>query len=179
VTFLDAEVSAKPLFPEDPTVRKQVVDRCQRLDDELGPAVRTLARSGMIDHTGYAIRVFGRDQPSIKLFFYRRLFPLLRSVIGKANGVNPENIKQSESIATRYLDKIDDAIQTTGYLVGSEFTAADPAAAALLAPLAGLEHSNMKLPEPVVESFKIIVNRYSEHPAIRWVKEQYRQHRNG
>jgi len=179
VTFVDAEVSEKPLFPEDPTARKEVVEWCQRLDNELGPAVRTLAWSGMIDHTGYVIRVFGRDQSLIKLFIYRLLFPLLRSVIGKANGVNPENIKKSEGITTRYLAEIDDATQTTGYLVGSEFTAADLTAAALLAPLSGLEHPDMKLPEPVVESFKIIINRYSEHPAIRWVKEQYRQHRAG
>lgn len=177
VSFVDSMVDAKPLYPELAEDRECVLAWCRRLDDELGPAVRTLAWSGIINHNQYAISVFGRGKSSIKLMFYGLLFPVLKPLIAKANGVNPENIARSGEIVARYLDEVAEAVSKTGYLVGDRFTAADLTAAALLAPLANPGHPDMRRPEPVVDSLQAILDRYSSHPAIAWVEQQYRQHR--
>ena len=177
VDFVNAQIADKPLYPDSPEQRVQITAWCRRLDDELGPAVRTIAWSAMIDHAAYAIRVFGRGKSKITLFFYSLIFPFLKSVIGKANGVNPKNIELSREIIRRYLDEIETSVAATGYLVGDQFTAADLTAAALIAPLANPDHIDMKRPSPVLPALQEILDHYAEHPAIAWVEQQYRVHR--
>ena len=82
VDFVNAQIADNPLYPDSPEQRVQITAWCRRLDDELGPAVRTIAWSAMIDHAAYAIRVFGRGKSKITLFFYSLIFPFLKSVIG-------------------------------------------------------------------------------------------------
>lgn len=177
IEFVDSQVTDPPLYPSAPEQREEVIAWCKRLDDELGPAVRTLVWSAMINHASYAISVFGRGKSRAALFFYSLMFPFLKSVIGKANGVNPENIQRSGEIVARYLDEVASAVSTTGYLVGDQFTAADLTAAALLAPLANPAHNDMQRPSPIIDSLQEILDRYATHPAISWVEQQYRLHR--
>ena len=177
IEYAESKVPAKPLFPADPVQRQQVVDWCQRLDMELGPAVRTIAWAGMIDHNKYATSVFGKGKPALTMFFYRLAFPLVKPLIAKANGVNPENIAKSKQVAQSYLDEIAKTVSATGYLVGDQFTAADLTAAALLAPLANPDHEDMRRPIPMAASFQEILDTYSSHPTIEWVDKQYREQR--
>ncbi len=177
IEFIDNKVPDNPLFPSDEEARNQVTRWCERLDRELGPAVRSLVFASMIDHPGYIVSVFGKNKSTMKLFFYRLTFPMLKPVIAKANGVNPENLKKAEEIVTRYLDEIATATEQTGHLVGSSFTAADLTAAALVAPLTNPQHPDMAKPEPIVPSFQELLDNYRKHPAIHWVVRQYNENR--
>jgi len=152
IRFIEQHQPEPALFPSDETQKEEVLTWCGRLDAELGPAVRSLVFASMINHTGYLISVFGKQKSALKLFFYRLLFPLLKPVIAKANGVNPENLKRAEQAVATFLDEIAEAAADTGYLVGSKFTAADLTAAALLAPLINPDHPDMAKPEPVLPS---------------------------
>jgi hypothetical protein len=58
-------------------------------------------------------------------------------------------------------------------LVGQLYTAADHTAAALLAPLVGLEHPDMARPQPPPASVTGLVERWSSHPGVAWVRYQY------
>jgi glutathione S-transferase len=177
IEYAESKVPARPLFPADPVQKQQVIDWCRRLDKELGPAVRTIAWAGMINHNRYATSVFGKGKPSVTMFFYRLAFPLLKPLIAKANGVNPENIEKSKKVVQSYLDEIGEVVLNTGYLVGEQFSAADLTAAALLAPLANPDHEDMQRPTPIVASFREILDTYSPHPTIAWVEKQYRDQR--
>jgi glutathione S-transferase len=178
IEYVESKVPARPLFPAEPAEKQEVVDWCRRLDKELGPAVRTIAWAGMINHNRYATSVFGKGKPRFTMFFYRLAFPFVKPLIAKANGVNPENIEKSKLIVQSYLDEINEAVSNTGYLVGAQFSAADLTAAALLAPIANPDHEDMKRPSPIADSFKEILDTYSPHPTISWVEKQYSEKRS-
>jgi len=75
------------------------------------------------------------------------------------------------------LDQIARESAATGQLVGDRFTVADLAAAALLAPLAALDHPDMSCPKPLPAALTGLYARFDGHPGIAWVREQYRKHR--
>ena len=177
IEFIENKIPDNPLMPSDEKARDQVSQWCERLDRELGPAVRSLVFASMINHSGYIVSVFGKKKSAVKLFFYRLTFPLLKPVIAKANGVNPENLKKAKEIVASYLDEIATATEPTGHLVGNSFTAADLTAAALIAPLTNPQHPDMAKPEPIVPSFQALLDEYRNHPAISWVGRQYDEHR--
>jgi len=178
IEYVESKIQDKPLFPADADQRLLVIQWCRRLDSELGPAVRTIAWAGMINHTRFATSAFGKGKSAVTLFFYRLVFPRIRPLIAKANGVNPANIEKSKKIIQSYLDEIEQTVSATGYLVGEQFTAADLTAAALLAPLASPDHEDMSRPSPIVPSFQEILDSYSDNPTIAWVQKQYREQRS-
>ncbi|MBL6692221.1 MAG: glutathione S-transferase family protein [Pseudomonadales bacterium] len=175
--FIEQHQPEPALFPANDSERQAALTWCQRLDTELGPAVRSLVFASMINHTSYLVSVFGKQKSAIKLFFYRLMFPLLKPVIAKANGVNPENLKRAEQTVAAYLDDIAEATAETGYLVGNMFTAADLTAASLLATLINPDHPDMAKPEPVLASFQLLLDRYCDHPTMTWVARLYKEKR--
>lgn len=177
IEYIESKVPEHPLFPNSEDQRQQINDWCQRLDKELGPAVRTIVFASMIDHTDYLVNLFGRGKSSIKRLLYRLMLPLLKPVIAKGNGVNPENLERSEKIVDQYLEGLAEATRNTGYIVGSAFSAADLTAAALLAPLVNPAHQDMHKPEPIVPPLKAVLDKYQNHPTMTWVNQQYRAHR--
>lgn len=175
IEYLEQHHPTPPLYPEDPA---DALAWQTRLDEELGPATRTVVFAVFVNEPGYLTRTFAGNKPWIKRFAYRALLPLLIPVIRKANGADSdENIKRCQQVVDNYLDEIAAATKSTGYLVGDKFTVADLTAAALLAPLARLRHEDMRRPDPIPEAMLALLSKYEHHPTIQWVQKMYDEHR--
>lgn len=175
--FLETRVPEPPLFPGDPTQSEDVSKWITWLDDEVGPANRTVLFAALIDEGGYMTGMFSSQRALPVKWFYRFTFPFAKGLIAAGNGVNPENIAQCRQTTAAALDRVAAAVADTGYLVGDSFTAADLTAAALFAPLANPTHPDMKRPEPVPSSVRDIIRSYADHPTISWVNRMYELHR--
>ncbi len=175
IDFLEHKFPEKRLYPDDP---EPALAWQKRLDSELGPAVRTVVFSVLVNEPGFLAQTFTRDMPFFKRLLYRAVLPMLVPLIKKANGADSEdNILHCERVVIDYLEEIATATRATGYLVGDRFTVADLTAASLLAPLVRLNHDDMRRPEPIPQTMLSLFDAYSEYPAIAWVKRMYELHR--
>jgi len=167
----------RALYPPDPAVRERALEVQRRFDDEVGPAVRTAVFSVMIDELDYLCATFARKQPLVKRTGYRALLPVVKPLIAKANGLDPDNVARALARVAQALDETARMVEATGQVVGERFSVADLTVAALLAPLAELEHPDMARPPSVPERMAAFYTGYATHPAIAWVRAQYARHR--
>ncbi len=165
------------LLPEEPAQRERALALEREVDDEVGPAVRTVIFAAMLDEPDFLCAVFARSQPGWKRAVYRALLPLAKPMIAKANGVVPGNVERATARTERALEDTARRVGAAGQLVGERFSVADLATAALLAPLADVDHPDMALPRPRPEPVARALARWERHPALQWVREQYAKHR--
>lgn len=178
VDRLEAQIEDHPLLPKDDAARREVLDLQTEMDARLGPATRTAFFSVLINEGGYLSAMFARDSGVIGRGLYRAMFPIARPLIAKANGtVDPKNVERAFQITNEYLDRVVDQTRATGYLCGNGFTLADLTAASLLAPLANVDHPDMKRPQPMPDSIRQFYDLWRDHPGIDWVRRMYAQHR--
>lgn len=166
------------LYPEDARHRDEALVLQHRFDESAGPAIRTVVFVALIDDADYLCRMFSSSKSRIKQWAYRATFPLARPLIAKGNGVDdPTNVARCQRVTEEILTEVANRTSETGYLVGDSFSVADLAAASLIAPLADVQHPDMKRPTPFGEAYASLLARYAQHPAIEWVSRMYALHR--
>jgi len=131
----------------------------------------------MVDELDYLCAVFARRQPLAKRAGFRMLLPIVKPLIAKANGLDPDNVARALARVQQALDETARMTAATGQVVGDRFGVADLTVAALLAPLAELTHPDMARPPSVPERMAAFYARFAAHPAIAWVRAQYATHR--
>lgn len=177
---LERDHPAPALYPQDPAQREEALAVQAHFDEVVGPATRTVIFSKLVDEEDYLCAMFARAAPPLKRRLYRLTLPIAKPMIAKGNGtVDPANVRRCFELVDATLDEVAARTADTGYMVGSTFTVADLAAAALLAPVASPRHPDMARPEPVPASVASLVARYAEHPAVAWVNRMYTEHRGG
>ena len=178
IDVLEQRFEGTPLYPSDAGERSAALDWQGSFDEQLGPAVRTILFDAMIAHGGYITRMFAQEKSWFKKVLYRGTFPLAKPLIAKGNGVTiPGNVEKCRQVVDAELNKLVATVGQSGYLAGSEFSVADLTAAALLAPLAAVDHVDMARPRPLPDSLAALLEGYSAHPAIAWVNRTYQNHR--
>lgn len=178
IDALEERYPEKPLYPVDSELRQQALALQSRFDEQVGPAARSALFSGLIQTPGYLVKMFARRASTPKRLLYRASLPLAKRMIAKGNSVvDKQDIARAFARFEEALEEVADMSRGTGFLVGESFSVADLTAAALLAPFANPDHPDMSRPQPVPAEVADIMARYSEHPALHWVRAIYRDHR--
>ena len=179
IAYLEETHSEPSLYPNDAGDLSRALTLQQEMDDQLGPAVRTVIFSGLINEPNYLVNMFGRSKSVVKRKLYRATFPLAKRLIAKGNGVDePGNIDRCFNEVHAWLDQLQANLAGNDYLVGHQFSIADLTAASLLAPIANVAHPDMQRPQPIPASVQRILDQFSEHSTIHWVQRTYKNHRN-
>lgn len=166
------------LYPSDEGLRAEALAVQTRFDAEVGPATRTAAFSVFVNELDYVAKLFARDEPWAKRTVYRAALPMVRGLMAKINGADdPANVAKAIETTDRALDWVAKETRQRPYLVGDGFSVADLTAAALLAPLAEVDHPDMRRPKPAPAAYGALLDRWRDHPALDWVQTQYRKHR--
>jgi glutathione S-transferase len=175
---LERRYPERPLYPDDPALRRRALALQTRFDEEVGPAVRTAIFSVLIDEPDHLCRIFSEGKPWAVRALYRASFPLARSRIAQANGLTaPGGVSRALEATRVALDFVAKELGPSGQLAGPAFSVADLAAASLLAPLVALEHPDMRMPSPAPPRVAALLARWADHETVAWVREQYRRHR--
>ncbi|MEQ9450727.1 MAG: glutathione S-transferase N-terminal domain-containing protein [Pseudomonadales bacterium] len=178
IDLLEREYATPALYPQDTDARNQALALQAEFDQDLGPATRTVIFSALVEEGGYLCRMFAGSKGLLQRTAYRVTFPLARGLIAKRNGVTtPGNIERCIATTFAMLDRVAEQTSATGYLVGEQFSVADLTAAALLAPVASVDHPDMKRPQPLPQRVTDVVSQFTDHPGVAWVNEIYRRHR--
>ncbi|MEM7217052.1 MAG: glutathione S-transferase family protein [Pseudomonadota bacterium] len=167
------------LYPDDAALRQEALAWQAHYDATVGPAVRTVVFSILVNEGGYLCAMFGGSKGVLKRTLYRASFPLARGLIAKGNGVvDPNNVERCYETTRQALGALADRVGATGYVVGDAFSIADLTSAALFAPIAALEHPDMRRPRPVPAAFAEMVAEFASHPGIQWVESIYARYRS-
>lgn len=179
--IIDSLESSHPqpaLYPSEPALRAEALELQAHWDAVIGPAVRTVVFSSLVNNGNYLVAMFGGSKGWLKRMAYRATFPLAKPLIAKGNGVtDPENVRKSFDISGDALDQVAERTQATGYMVGEHFSVADLTAASLLAPIADVQHPDMCRPKPMPDDFAAIIAQFSDHPGVAWVNATYERFR--
>ncbi|MEM9620549.1 MAG: glutathione S-transferase family protein [Pseudomonadota bacterium] len=178
IDYLEQTYPEPALYPQDPAAREAALQLQQHWDTEVGPAVRSVVFSSLVNNGNYLVSMFASSKGRLKQLAYRATLPLARPLIAKGNGVDdPANVRRCFVATQEALDDVVSATAGTGYMVGDSFSVADLTVAALLAPIADVAHPDMCRPKPMPADFAAIIGQFSDHPGVAWVNSIYARHR--
>ena len=176
IAALEHEFPDRPLYPADPAERERALALEDFFDEELAPSIRRFAFGELSRDPEALGQVLGMMMPEPLANA-----PAVTAAIGKPfvrlrYGAGPTEAGQEALAQTlAALDRIEAELDGRSYLVGSEFTVADLAGAALLFPAVG-PAEGPQLP-PLPQSLQDFREEYADRTAIQWVREMYSRHR--
>lgn len=175
---LDARVPARPLFPADATERARCLEIIAWFDGELGPAVRRALFHGLLPDLDGLARVFVREPWGLRERLHRMALPVVAKVMRREMKIDAAGAEAGRKTTEEALERVAQAHENDGYLMGDSFTAADLTAAALLSITTFPPGFHAPLPEPEPASLVAWRHGWSGHPGVRWVEATYAKHRH-
>jgi glutathione S-transferase len=165
------------LLPEDNEYCRKALELCADFDKFIGIHLRRLAYTHILPDATAMHEILSAEQSTRMAALLRPAIPLISQIMHKGMGIGETNYQKSLTLFHAALDRLEQNIQSTGYLVGAEFSVADLTAAALLAPLVrppGTFYARLRQAPPAYVDF---CNGYAQRPFFQWVLEVYRKHR--
>ncbi|GLQ33056.1 glutathione S-transferase family protein [Litoribrevibacter albus] len=178
ITFLDESYQTRLLTPEDPALKKEVLELERRLDKDAGLHLRRFFYTHMLQDPRQLRRLITLYGPWYRNNFYTLLLPAIKKRMVKDMKLNALEAERSRLIINTLLLHLDERLENRDYLVGDHFTRADLTAAALLSPICQpIEHpyytEDLTLPSDLAE----IRERLKDRPFYHWVSKIYQKHR--
>jgi glutathione S-transferase len=167
-----------PLYPEDEADRRRALELEEFFDEQLGPHIRRAAYEELLAHPDMVVPLLTHGQPLAARMLVRATFPVLRAGMRRTLEINPAAAEASREKTVAAIDRLEEEIGPSGYLVGDSFTVADLAAAVLLSPVV----RPPEFPYPSVteapDSARAFLDPLARRAGGQWVTEMYRRHRN-
>jgi glutathione S-transferase len=166
-----------PLYPADLQERRRALELEDYFDDELGPYIRRWIFHVILPYPEFVRAAFVSHASPAAQLAQRALSPLIGAVMRRQMDINPATAEVARAKTLAAMDRLQNELRPSGYLVGDRFTVADLTAAALLSPLVRPPEFPYKAAVPLPEPLVKIREAVSTHPAFRWTLQMYRQHR--
>jgi len=177
IDFVEQRFPTPALYPAEAAARNDALAVQAKLDAELGTQVRLAVFDAVIDDARFVAATFASEKAAWKRKAYEAAFPVIRNVMKKSMDITPENGRRARERVEALLDWLAEKSSATGYLVGDSFSVADLTAAALLGPVALVEHPDMRQAEPRPARFSALCAGWADHPGMRWAQGIWRKHR--
>lgn len=177
--WLEKNRAPYALLPTDAALREQVLAVEDRFD-RVGNHVIRHAYSSALDDAAGITAIWSIDATPMQSLILRRSYPLLRLVFSRKLKLgNAAAVATSERKFGEALDWLAEQLKDgRRYLVGTQLSAADITAAALLAPLACPDEHPVYSRADFREGIAPLRAKWAGHPALDWVRGLYRAHRH-
>ncbi len=151
----------------------------KRLDDVAGVHVRRAFYSeAILDHPESVLPLFCSGLTAPDRQSVTDNWAVVCQLMVASMDLGPEPEQESRAVVAGELDWLDDLLADgRRYLVGDRLSRVDITAASLLAPLASVEKHPTYARLEVPPRTSAAVARWSERPAVVWVREMYRSYR--
>ncbi|WP_428354574.1 glutathione S-transferase family protein [Methyloprofundus sp.] len=175
ITYLDEHYPERSLSPEDEQLKAQAIEWECYVDREIGPHIRRCCYHILLQHPDIVIPFFTHNGPWYGPMLLRMKYPLLKVMMQKIMKISEASAWESQLKLTVAIDKLYQHFQNHDFLVGGQFTRADLAAAALLAPFCMPEKYGLDWPERLPKELEELIAVYQER--IEWVNNIYTLYR--
>lgn len=175
ISWLDERYPERPLTPVDPDLSRQALEWEDRLDRGVGVHVRLFAYHTLLDHPQLVKPMFlagGRWwwRPFLHLSYGK-----LSAVMRKLMNINEETAKASQALIEQELSALAEIYRQRDFLVGDDFSRADLAAAALLAPLFMPQQYGVPWPDPLPDPLASWTQEHGHQ--LDWGRKLYQTYR--
>ncbi|MET0065388.1 MAG: glutathione S-transferase N-terminal domain-containing protein [Candidatus Thiodiazotropha sp.] len=174
ITFLDRKFPQRSLTPAGQWA-EQALHWERYVDDALGPHVRRCCYHILLDYPEIVIDFFSQRGPFYAKPLLRFIFPTFKKRMRTLMAINEQSAGKSMQKIDAVVDKLFSYLQVHPFLSGENFSRADLAAAALIAPLRMPHKYGLDWPAEVPEAFAAIMRKYRDKTA--WVDEVYGRYR--
>lgn len=166
-----------PLYPRDPTARRDALAIQTHFDDDVGGPLRAAFFFTVLADPAYMATVFTHHAAPLAQAIYRPLFPAIAAFLRRELRLTAATADAGMARTSEALDFVAARAGPQGYLVGETFSVADLTAAAILAPTVLPPEFPYLPPRPYGPRFAVWLARWQHHPGTTWVRETYRRHR--
>lgn len=177
VDYLDATFPDHPLTPEEATERDATTAWEQRLDDEAGPAIRTYCYHYLLQRPKIVTPLLAAQTPFYNRYIIRLGFSRIEESMRDWMKINERTATKARQSLDLLLADLTSAYQGRDYLVGNQFSRADLAAAALLAPLFQPTAYPVRWPDRGKLPTEMTQWIDTHQPILDKLQELYRKHR--
>ncbi|MAR90105.1 MAG: glutathione S-transferase N-terminal domain-containing protein [Pseudomonadota bacterium] len=175
LTYLDEKFPARKLTPVNSGEAQAALEWERYLDKEIGVHVRRYVYQTLLQHPSLVTGFFATGGPFWWRPWLRLIYPKLVTVMRKRMNINPATAAESKQRVLMALERLNDSVGDSGYLVGAGFSRADLTAAALLAPLFMPPQYGLNwpaaLPEPLHSEVAAL------EPQLQWARDIYARYR--
>lgn len=175
ITYLDRLFPHRPLSPADETLAREAVEWEAVADEEIGPHVRRICYDQLLQYPHIVVPLLSHGGPWYGRFVVRLMFREVRDRMRQRMRINDAEVRLSRETLNAALEKVRRRLTGREYLVGDEFTRADLAVAALLAPLRMPAKYGLPWPRTLPDSVVAVIDEYAER--LTWVDDLYANHR--
>lgn len=178
IAALEERFPEGSLYPADPEQRRRALELEDFFDEELGPFIRQLAFHELGNDPERFETVVARTVPgplgrnTAGAAAYARAFTRLR--FGARSEAAAE-VSRGKILAA--LDRLEDELGSSDYLVGDSLSVADVTAAALFYPLVLPDDGPLPPGEPAPEGLERFRAPLKERRGFKWVEETFHRHR--
>jgi glutathione S-transferase len=177
IEALERAYPESPLFPAEAHERARALELEDYFDEELGPYIRRWIFHVILQYPEFVRAAFVSHASRAAQIAHRAMSPLFGVIMKRQMDINPASAEVARGKTLAAMDRLENELRPSGYLVGDRFTVADLTAAALLSPLVRPPEFPYKTAAPIPEPFAKIRDSLSIHPAFQWTLQTYRQHR--
>jgi glutathione S-transferase len=172
ITYLDTKFPSPSLTPHEPQAARVALDWERYLDEHIGVSLRLWYYHHALPYRDLGRRFLlqGSSWPRSALF--KLAYPKVREKMLRFMNINADTARQAEEQLLVALERLDEALEGSGFLVKDSFSRADLTACALLAPWC-LPQEGQAIPKPLLETR----NRLEGRRFYRWVRSIYDNYR--
>jgi len=175
IDYLDKTFADNRLTPIDEKVRSESLEWEKFVDKEIGPNIQVYFYYYLLECPDLLIPVFTHNGPWYGKIVMKLMFPKLRLKMLSFMKINEKSAALAKQKIKRAIDKINTHLNGRQYLTGNEFSRADLAAAALLAPLILPEEYALDWPSPMPAELQNTMDEW--YHDLHWVRRMYKEHR--
>ncbi len=175
ITWLDNHYPERSLTPENKSEAEQALEWEKFADEEIGIHVRRLCYQTLLDHPDIVIPFFCTGGPWYSKLVMNAMYPKLSERMRELMKINQDTTQISEQKVRTAIDKIYAHLEDREFMVGDQFSRADLACGALLAPLITPDRYGLDWPETLPSPLKEVVESY--RPKLGWLEKLYKDYR--
>ncbi|HSN73243.1 MAG TPA: glutathione binding-like protein, partial [Steroidobacteraceae bacterium] len=165
----------RALTPADPEMRERSLEWERFADDRIGDDVRRICYHELLAHPDVVIPLMAAGGPWYGRFLLRRIFGQLESRMRRYMKIDAEETARSRERLATTITELMAGLDGRDYLVGDQFTRADLAVCALLAPLAMPPGYGVPWPKQSPPALAAEADRHAD--VLNWVRRIYDRHR--
>jgi glutathione S-transferase len=175
ITYLDNAFPERSLTPADSTLAREALEWEAMADEEIGPHVRRVCYHQLLEYPDIVVPLLAHDSPWYGRVFFRLMFPKIREQMRRMMTINDTEARLSAVALDAALEKVQRRRAGREFLVGDQFSRADLAVGALLAPLRMPQQYGVPWPRTLPEPAAAVIDAYVGR--VAWIDDLYAKYR--
>jgi glutathione S-transferase len=175
INYLDTTFADNSLTPQDSQSKEQAIEWENFADQEIGPPLRCFFYHSLLNYPSEIVPLLSQQGAWYGKIFLRIAYKKLNTEMRRSMKIDASTAQKSKNQIDKAILKINAHLQHHTFLAGNDFSRADLAVAALLAPISMPEKYPVSWPKKFPEEISSTLSQWSKQ--LEWVNNLYREYR--